>query len=249
MRFTPLAAAALVAAVSAPAPRAALGAAFYDEPAFVEPAGWTVGDAGSTYQLWHEFADTDTAPVGPDAGEWTASPAVATTPTFQITSPGFMPGPGRTYSFSTPYGAAATVGNVAPGAAGLGTHVILQVATSLNPDLGGIVAGSVHVLDGDGDAITAGGEAIDALQATAFGARPINSPFGPTTFAENIFEFFLPGYTGDFTLAWTQNVHAGIEAVRVDSYLTAEPLPITAVPEPASLTLLAAGVLLALRRR
>lgn len=236
-----LAAGALVAACAAPLSAAPA----YDEPNFYEPAGWNVGDAGSTYQLWHEFPDVDNAPVEPDAGGWIGSP----TPTLTIAPPAYMPGPGRTYSVAAPYGVTAAISNPDPAGAGLGTHVVVQIAASVNPDFGTYLPGTLNILDAGGNVILDGGEAADALRATDHGLRQVISAFGPVDFQESILEFFLPGYTGDFRVAWTHSVHSGIEAVRIDSYHAAEAVALINVPEPASLALLGAAALFAFRRR
>lgn len=222
-------------------------AGYYTDPiAFVDPAGWDVGDAGSTYQLWDNFGTGTT--FAPDAA--IANPAVSS-PTLTVTAPGFTPsGGGRVYSFSTSYGLTAAIDNTTSvGTPGSGTHVVVQVASIVNPDVGSVVPGSIRILDASGNVLADGGENADLLRATTFGDGVITgTPVGAVDFELSIFEFFLARHTGDFRVAWTQAVHTGLDALRVDSKIADEAFGLTAVPEPASLALLAVGAALAGRR-
>jgi hypothetical protein len=232
-----------LAAVGAAAAPAAAG--FYDDAQFFEPDHWSVGDPGTTHQVWDNFANLNA--TGPD--NWTTNPGLTTGPTLTVASPGFLPGPGRAYAFAGNYSLTADIPNVgAGGLAGAGTHIIIQVASTVNPDLGSVLLDSLQILDADGNAITGGGNA-QALRVENFGTRSVASTFGPVDFQETIAEFFLPEFTDGFRVVWTQAVHTGFDTLRIDSIVAQEAFPNTVVPEPASLVLLSMGAACLLRRR
>lgn len=221
------------------------------ESGFTEPEYWSVGDAGSTYQEW----DVKSANTGntPDQGYDTAG-ATLTDPTHSVTSPGFVTGTSNFYSFSGDFGATADIYN--QGGAG-GTHVIIQIGASLNPDeesfpghKTGVFLDSLELTQLDGSTAIAGGANEDALQIAEVSYRDaVSSSFGEVSYQELIYEFYLPGYTGDFQVSWDQIVHATIDTLRVDTMVTNEAYGVTSVPEPATIALLALGGVAMLRRR
>lgn len=235
------------------------------ENTFYEPAGWTVGDLNSTYQQWND-KDATTGNL-PDQG-YTTIPGSLTDPTHSAKSPGFLTGTSNFYSFSTHYGATADIynhgGSSGPGgySSTSGTHVIVQIGTSQNADPlawatygdgthGELVAGhgvgvfwdSLQLLDLTDSPIT-GGANNEALIITEVSYREnVTSTFGPVDYQELIYEFWLPGYTGDFRVDWDQVVHGTIDTLRVDSMI-AEAGPgnltpfVATVPEPSSAVLM-----------
>lgn len=209
---------------------------------FVGPSGWSVGDAGSTYQEW----DAKTAGAGatPDVG-YDVAGASLTGSTHSVKAPGFGPtSTSNYYAFGGDFGATADIYN--HGGAG-GTHVIVQVGTSLNGTTG-VYADSLKLTDLSGVTLT-GGANGDALQVDEiFFGTNIPSSFGPVSYQELIYEFYLPGYTDDFRVDWDQVVHATIDTLRVDSKTTPQAYGITNVPEPASLALIGLGGLIMVRR-
>jgi hypothetical protein len=147
---------------------------------------------------------------------------------------------------------------------GVGTHVIVQIGNTLNPDAEsfpgqgtGVYLDSLQIVDSLGNPI-AGGSNASALQIApvSYGAG-IDSPSGPVNYQELIAEFWLPNFTGDFRVDWNQKVHATIDTLRVDSMIAAAaigggtPFALTAVPEPTSALLfsIAAVGLTSLSRR
>lgn len=212
---------------------------------FLSPGEWTPGDTGSTYQEWDflsaSFGNT------PDVGRLTDGTALPD-PTNGVVPPGFSTSSGNYYFFGGPYGVVTDVPNYGSGA---GTHVIVQISASANPDpnAGGPASVFIDTLQIEDDLgnVLSGGANADALQETLTGTRPGGGPLGPVTFENWIWEFYLPGYTGDIQITSTSIVHSSFDAIRVDTLITDAALPIT-IPEPATLILLSMTGLL-LRRR
>src|SRR5687767_4239580 len=99
-------------------------------PHFVDPTGWTVGSENTTMAQWG--ATPTTIPITTDL-LFSSNPTLPS-PTLTEVSPGFVAGSGGLYSFSGDYKAAASISNfeAVPGAAG--TRVLVQTASTLNPD-------------------------------------------------------------------------------------------------------------------
>lgn len=251
--------AALAVAVCLSAQAAAYTTSLGADNRFVEPAGWSVGDVGSTYQQW----DHKTTGSGntPDVG-LTVDPSGLTTPTHSVKAPGAWTGSDNFYSFAGDHGATADIYNHGGGsgsgsyAATFGTHVIVQTGSSVNGDTGiGNRTATMQITDLAGDAIT-GGDNASALRIDQVSFQPgVSTFFGPVDYQEFIYEFYLPGYTGDFRVDWVQSIHSTIDTLRVDSMIVepttegSTPFETTAVPEPATLGLVSLGGLVLLRRR
>ena len=227
------------------APVAAIGS---DAEHFEIPQHWSISNALTTYQEW----DVLTMRSGntPDFG-WSSNPAGLSQPTLSTASPAFVSGSANFYSFSGNYSIESVIfghGGAGGGGtpAGYGTHVIVQTAASVYSDGGSSVfADSVRIVDVSGNAIS-GGANIEALRAEELWQGLRMSTMGEVTQQELLWEFWLPGFTGDFKILADVSMHSMFMQMRVDTI--AAP---TAVPEPASmgLLLLGGGVLLKLRRR
>lgn len=213
---------------------------------FLSPAWWGAGDGGTTYQQWDVF----TAGTGnlPDIGRLTDGTVLAD-PTVDALPPAFVTSTGNFYSFSGPYGVATDVPNYGSGA---GTHIIVQTAASMNPDaeVGGpasVFIDSLRIEDGSGTVLP-GGSNAEALQKALITTTPDSGPMGETTVEWLIWEFYLPGYAGDFEILSESIIHSQYRELRVDTAIAGAAYPITPVPEPTSLLLLGVGAVL-LRRR
>ncbi len=230
------------------------------ENQFYGPAGWNVGDLNSTYQEW-DAKLTGTGNL-PDHGYQT-NPAGLTDPTHGVKSPGFRTGSSNFYSFSGDYGATADIYNHGGFASGYGTHVIVQTGSTVNHDSDAWAASASELVSGHGmgnyweslvlvdlnDIPITGGDNASALQISEISyLQGVTTSMGPVDYQELIYEFWLPGYTGDFRVDWDQVAHGTIDTLRVDSMIAMEangntPFPLTPVPEPATLGLLVSGLL------
>ena len=174
----------------------------------------------------------------------------------------------------TVFGATATIhnhgGDSGTGSYGTeyGTHVIVQTGSTQNHDPAAWATygdGTHHELvEGHGvgnfsdtmqlvDAVTGasivGGGNDDAMQiAELTYENTVITSFGEASYSELLYEFWLPGYTGDFQVDWDQTVHGTIDTVRVDSMIAMAggggdtPFALTPVPEPATIGLLLSGM-------
>jgi len=236
--------------IAAVALAGAANQAFAAATSFLTPGSWGVGDANTTYQEWDTFGDS--APFAPDAG-LSVNPAITTSPSVSVVSPGFVAGSGNFYSFSADYGFTADIYNHGgpSGSGGLpagsGTHVIVQTSSTLNGD-DGVYSDTLELVDLLGNAIIGGANA-SALRHDVIFDGTVGSPLGPVTQREEIWEFFLPGYVDDFRVQADVIVHSSFDQLRVDTAIGQTAFDTTAVPEPASLALLAAGGVMTLARR
>lgn len=214
----------------------------------LDPVGWSVGDADSTSQTW----DTKDVGANPDTtpDSYNVGGATLTAPAHGVDSPGFMASSGNWYAYAGDYDAYATVytqgGSSGSGSfdSTYGTHVIVQIGSSINE--ASVVADSLNITDLSGNVLTGGSMAEALASAQVYYNASVPSSFGAVEYQALAFEFWLPEYTDDFEVTWTQMVHTSLDIVRVDSKiaLAAEgesPFE-TSVPEPASLALLAAGL-------
>jgi hypothetical protein len=239
------------AAVAAIVSSAAATAQAAVTPVFqlVDPAGWSVGAPLSTSQDW-AGAPSDPIDGTPnvlfnDAG------AGLTPPALSPVSPGYVSGSGFMYSFSGPYSAVASLH--APTAdipTGAGTYVIVQTFGTLNPDFGTLLG--ITLTDPSATPLAA----AQHLRSDTYNYLPhFASSFGDVEAQATIDEFWIPGFTGDFSARADMSIHASLQELRVDAILAtpgaggAAPFPLTSVPEPASCTLLSTATLGLIARR
>lgn len=207
------------------------------ETSLLEPAGWNVGDAGSTHQVWDAVA---AATLNEPDHAYDTAGVTLTVPTLSVKPPGFRSGTSNFYSFAGDFGATADIYNHGGPATGRGTHVIVQVGASLNPDEEsfpghgtGVYLDTMKLLDLSNNPLAGGGNSDARQIAEVRYDEEVFSSFGYVEYQELIFEFWLPGYTGDFRVDWEQKVHATIDTLRIDSMVVAEavgggtPFPLT----------------------
>jgi hypothetical protein len=215
---------------------------------FIEPAGWNVGDTGSTNQTWDAlFVSTGNLP---DTGFYNVNPSIATQPTLNVSSPGFTTGTQNFYSFTGDYPVFANVYNHNTGGSD-GTHVIVQTAATLGGLGDSVLPGTLEIVDLSGNSLSGGANTAALVNDEEMFNGEVTSSFGTVTLQTKIWEFFLPGYTGDFRVRWTEQIHSSFDQVRIDSMIAPSAFApsFVAVPEPASLALVGACVLgLALKR-
>ncbi len=197
---------------------------------FGEPTLWNVGDVGSTSQQW------DASPGNPiqNSLTHTANPSTGT-PTLAATG-AFNAGSGGYYAFSGNYAVAATVPNT--GTSGVGTHIIVQTAATLNPDYdpegdstgGSVLRDTIKVLDSANNVLVA---SLSSDVTRTYYTPTYSSSFGEVQYEELIWEVFLPGFTDDFKVSFDVMVHSSLQTLRIDSYV---------VPEPTTVAMLGIGL-------
>lgn len=201
---------------------------------FVDPDGWVVGSADSTYQEWDDLPNST-----PDIG-YSANPAISTQPTVSPTGSGFGTSSGNFYSFSSDYGFSSTIynhgGSAGTGSygAGSGTHVIIQTGSTTGIDISSIELYSPSNL---GTPLT-GGDNASALQHVSLFNGIVNSSFGDTDYQEDLLEFFIPDYVGDIVITGNLAVHSSFDRLRVDSMIASSAFATTVVPESSTYAML-----------
>lgn len=227
----PLATFAVAAALSASSSSAA----------FVTPADWTrptndgvAASTRTTYQEWNVFTsstgpnDPDVAEVNPNAG---AGPNPSKANVYDTSGGSFVTGGGNIYSFSVATLNDADVPSYGLGAAGT-IDVLFQVRT-LGTELD---YANVRLVYNDGTTNqTIGFTERQELERITLGG------FGGTQ-VDTLFRFDIPYSPSTFKVEFDASGSSmSLDRVSVDT--------LTAVPEPASLAMLAVGGLLALRSR
>lgn len=191
---------------------------------FENPALWSVGDAHTTYQEWDNFlALTGNAPgVGMNV-----NPSIPSGPFVDVVSPGFVSGTANFYAFSGDYAVSADIYNHGGSAGtgliggGVGTYVIVQTSSTLNGS-DGVYSNTLEIVDLLGGPIVGGGNA-DSRRHDVLFEGTVSSSFGDVTLREEIWEFYLPDYEGDFKVQGDIIVHASFDRLRVDSAIIPDP--------------------------
>lgn len=220
---------------------AAMAFAGIASASFVAPGEWNVGDAGSTYQQWDVLgAPTNNAP---DIGVF--SPG---SPILEATGGAIATGSGNFYLWTHDYGTEADIYNQSGSG---GTHVIVQIDASMN-GTDSVYRNSLEILTLAGGAITGGANA-SALANVVQSTYTVSTPQGDADAQVLGWEFFLPGYTGDFMVKSASIVHSSFKEMRVDSMVSSSNTAFntTVIPEPATLLLFggAAGGMVLFRRK
>lgn len=217
------------------------------------PSGWSVGETNSTYQHWITNSAADNLAGTPNNGYDTAGVSL-TSPLLSVNAPGYSSGSsGMFYSPAGAYSFEAAIGNNASGSlpSNAGTYVIVQVLSIL-PAPESIT--SIILTDSSDTPLSVGSSPIAHL---IYGAESgYSTPFGPQSVQVDLYEFWVPDFTGDFNVLTSVLEHTGVLEVRVDTKIVGAdendsvPFAPVTVPEPASLALAAfGGSALLLRRR
>lgn len=228
-------------------------AGYVANPSFADPDHWSVGSADSTYQEWDDLPNST-----PDIGS-SANPSISSSSTIAPVSPGFGTSSGNFYSFSGDYGFESTIynhgGSSGSGSYGasMGTHVIIQTASSQNEGTG-VYPSSIELYDPSNPGTTlTGGDNASAIGHSVIFQGVVSSSQGDVNYREDIWEFYLPGYTGDILIGGDIKIHASFDRFRVDTMITDSAFSPTAVPEPATyaaaLGVITLGVVLRRRQR
>jgi hypothetical protein len=227
---------------------------------FIDPDGWNIGGPGSTYQAWDEFAPNPgppgppshiLPPKAPDAG-LTTNPVLGAGPTVTgLGTPGAGPGdfgvfilitgPNNIYSPAGDYTLNANIPNHGTGG-GNGTHVIVQTASSAGPTGLATLPNTLQIVDLSNNPISDGENSAALVNGEVIAAGGVESTMGSVDLEVLIWEFFLPNYTGDFRVQWTQGIHSSFDQLRVDSFIAPAALAPTTftfqqIPEPSSLAI------------
>lgn len=190
---------------------------------FVEPTGWSVGDANSSHQEWiadwqDPFGNPDTSP-----NNSSAQPSINAPSSMGVVSPGYTASSGGYYSQTGNYSVYANLlnhgggsGNGGPYSPNYGTRVFVQTAATLNTDLStGVQFNSLKLTAPNGASLV-GGDNASKLQGTELFVGDVETPFGIIPQQELLFEFWLPGYTDDFKVDMGVTVHSSFQHLRVD---------------------------------
>jgi hypothetical protein len=166
-----------------------------------------------------------------------------------VSSPGFRVSSGNFYSFSGNYPVSANIYNHGAGA---GTHVIVQTAATLGGTGQTVLPGTLQIVDLGGSPLTGGANSAAVVNGDEIFNGSVSSSMGEVTLAVQIWEFFLPGFAGDFRVQFTEEIHSSFDQLRVDSMISSTAFAPSFVPEPTSLALAglcAFGLALSRKRR
>jgi hypothetical protein len=216
---------------------------------FVNPSWWGSAPAGTTtFQQWDNFtsgAGTATITTTFDGYNGYSNGGLAT-PT--VNAAGLN---SAIYIFNQS-AAAVNVPNYggAFGSVSGGMLVTVQIASTvgandaMNPSAldYAIIPNSLKITKADGITAVTGGAAGDATVETIASYQGTFEflPGFPVKGEHYRYSFFLPDWTGDIKVTWTQQNHTVLDAIRVDTQV---------VPEPTSLAFVAGAVGLGLLRR
>ena len=105
-----------------------------------------------------------------------------------------------------------------------------------------MISGALEIVDLGGAALPGGANSSALVDAAVVAAGPVISTFGTVNLQVLLWEFFLPGYTGDFRVQWTEIDDSSLDQLRVDSFIAASALSPTSfvfqsIPEPSGLAL------------
>jgi hypothetical protein len=216
-------------------------------PQFENPAWWAGSPdpipADATAQQWDTFLDGlgNAVLSGPGTGENNFLFNDAVTPP-AVSATGIN---NSIYIFSQA-GQQATIPTdtvvLQPGG---GTYVNVQIAATVGANGTGlpgspitvadfaILPGTLRLTDLLGNTLPGGaaGEVTNYEVTSSYQGTFEFFPGFPVKGEHYLYQFFLPGHSGDFRVAWTEQNHSVFDALRVDT--------LTVVPEPASTSALA----------
>ncbi|MCO6401386.1 MAG: hypothetical protein J5I99_09185 [Verrucomicrobia bacterium] len=195
---------------------------------FIAPQFWAAGGSNTTYQEWDHF--TGTSSNVPDVG-WVSVPAAGGDTRLSALPPAALAGSGNFYAFMGDYVFRADVYNNTGTTGSLfGTHVIVQTAATLSDVGGTVLPGSMQIVDLSGAPLT-GGEASSALRYdVVYSGLVPGGPAGEILQREEIWEFFLPSYVGDFRVQATLQKHSSLRQVRIDTHQVLRAHPLVRIP-------------------
>jgi hypothetical protein len=121
----------------------------------------------------------------------------------------------------------------------------VQTAATLGGYGDSVLPGTLEIVDLSGNPLSGGANSAALVNDNEMFTGEVTSSFGTVTLQTKIWEFFLPGYTGDFRVRWTEQVHSSFDQVRIDSMIASSAFApsFVAVPEPTALALVGACLL------
>jgi hypothetical protein len=194
---------------------------------FIQPQSWAAGDQQSTYQEWDRF--TAVTNNLPDVGS-AVDPASVDKSRLSALPPALLASSGNFYAFSGDYSFRAEVfNNGGASDPAWGTHVIVQIAATLGSG-DAVMADTLTLVKVDGTPLPGGEPQSRLRHDVIYLATTAGGPAGPVTQREEIWEFFLPGFGGDFVVQAQLKMHASLRQVRIDTLRTAGAEPLIRIP-------------------